>query len=88
MYAMKRKIGTGKFSVVYQGIDKSTGSKCAIKVIESYKLEAEEKNLIAYTNLLIQSLNWHYEIVFSSFACPVQEQYTNQNSSIHHYVAV
>jgi hypothetical protein len=45
---MKKKIGTGKFSIVYKGIEKSTGHKCAIKVIESYKLDPEEKNLIAY----------------------------------------
>lgn len=68
---MKKKIGTGKFSVVYQGVEKATGHKCAIKVIESYKLDPEEKNLIAYIIYFTQPLNQHHENVFSSFARPV-----------------
>jgi serine/threonine protein kinase len=68
---MKKKIGTGKFSVVYQAIEKSTGNKCAIKVIESYKLDSEEKNLIAYIIYITQPLNQHHEDVFSPFTGPV-----------------
>ena len=48
LYTMARKIGAGRFSVVYEGIEKSTGHKYAVKVIESYKLEQDEKDLIAY----------------------------------------
>lgn len=35
---MGKKIGTGRFSVVYEGTEKKTAHKYAIKVIESYKL--------------------------------------------------
>lgn len=33
-----KKIGTGKFSVVYEAVEKETGKKYAVKVIESFKL--------------------------------------------------
>lgn len=32
-YRMGRKIGTGKFSVVYEAVSKETNAKVAIKVI-------------------------------------------------------
>ena len=39
LYEMGEKIGIGKFSIVYQCVEKATGEKYAIKVIESFKLD-------------------------------------------------
>lgn len=47
LYTMGRKIGTGKFSIVYEAFVKETGSPVAIKVIEYKKLDIEARQLIA-----------------------------------------
>ena len=47
MYDLQDKIGTGKFSIVYSAIERETNQKWAIKVIETYKLDPEARELIA-----------------------------------------
>lgn len=47
LYHFGDKIGTGKFSVVYSCVQNVTKQKYAIKVIESYKLDQEARQLIA-----------------------------------------
>lgn len=47
-YSMQQKIGEGKFSVVYKCQKKDTKAVFALKVIEKFKLNNEEKLLLAY----------------------------------------
>ena len=46
-YEIGRKIGTGKFSVVYEAKEMASGNYFALKVIESNQLDQEAKTLIA-----------------------------------------
>ena len=45
---MGKKIGTRKFSVVYEAVNKETKSQVAIKVIEYKELDFSARKLIAY----------------------------------------
>lgn len=45
-YAMGKEIGRGGFSVVYDGIEKSTSKKVAIKCIDKKKQDAEQLKLL------------------------------------------
>jgi len=57
IYSIMEKIGTGRFSVVYRGIEKATKTEWAIKVIEKFKLKEEEKNFLAYETEMMRFLN-------------------------------
>lgn len=48
IYEFGEKIGTGKFSIVYRCKHTKENKEYAIKVIETYKLEPEARDLIAY----------------------------------------
>jgi serine/threonine protein kinase len=44
---LHEKIGTGKFSVVYRCLHNYENKEYAIKVIETFKLEPEARQIIA-----------------------------------------
>ena len=57
---MSKKIGTGKFSVVYEAVNKETKSQVAIKVIDYKELDYAARKMIAYFFLNFKSLEQHY----------------------------
>jgi hypothetical protein len=50
-YEIGEKIGTGKFSLVYECVGVDDKQEYALKEIPTYKLDPEAKNLIAYSVL-------------------------------------
>ena len=50
-YEIGEKIGTGKFSLVYECVGVEDKQEYALKEIPTYKLDPDAKNLIAYSVL-------------------------------------
>ena len=47
-FHMGKRIGTGKFSMVYECEEISTGALFALKEIETYKLSDDAKSVLSY----------------------------------------
>jgi hypothetical protein len=58
-YDIGEKIGTGKFSLVYQCVSVDDHQEYALKEIPTYKLDPEAKNLIAYSPLTQPREQYH-----------------------------
>ena len=61
-YEFKNKLGEGKFGLVKGGIDKKTGEKVAIKIIDKSKLEGIEQEMVM-TEYEIMAFCRHSNIV-------------------------
>ena len=56
-YELKDKIGEGRFSNVYKGINKKDNLEYAVKVIEKFKLSREEKLMLSHETEIMKLLN-------------------------------
>ena len=63
-YLIKKEISKGSFGLIYEGINKNNGLKCAIKVIEKDLVEdfkKKKKKEKFYLDMLYCNFSVHYK---------------------------
>jgi len=51
-YEMRKQLGTGHFSTVYEGISKRSGERVAVKVIKKEKMMISQKHIVHFLDSL------------------------------------
>jgi len=59
-YEVLRKVGRGKYSEVFEGVNVKSQQKCIIKILKPVK-KKKARLLVASCHLIIQSLTSNYE---------------------------